>query len=269
MIAIRAARAATGRDAILRFDGCYHGTYDGALQPGALGVPAAVASDIVSVPLGDHDAFLAALDCHGDRLAAVLFDLMPNRAGLRPAAQAFAELVRAETERRGIVLILDEVITFRMARGGMQSLYGIAPDLVTLGKLVGGGFPVGAVGGRAELMQVFDPRGERPVSHGGTFSANPVTLRAGIAALDALDADAIAHINRLGDRLRGRLADAGYVVAGSGSLLRIITDEPELLWWRLYREGVLIAGNGLACVSTPMDDEVIDATAAAFERARA
>jgi glutamate-1-semialdehyde 2,1-aminomutase len=103
------------------------------------------------VPVGDEDALLAALDAHGHRLAAVLLDAMPNRAGPRPASEDHVALVRRETERRGILLIADEVLTFRVARGGLHSLYGLRPDLVTLGKLIGGGLPVGAVGGREDV----------------------------------------------------------------------------------------------------------------------
>jgi glutamate-1-semialdehyde 2,1-aminomutase len=266
MMAVRAARAATGRDGLLRFEGCYHGSWDAVVQPGARGVPRGAQQDVVSVPVGDEQALLAALEEHGERLACVLLDLMPNRAGLRPASAAFAALVREQTERRGIVLILDEVITFRLCTGGLQALYGIEGDLVVLGKLIGGGLPIGAIGGRAALMEVFDPRASDAVAHGGTFSANPVSLRAGLAALDALDARAIAHIDTLGERLRTGLSELGYATTGRGSLLKVHVADPVELWWRLYHAGVLIALGGLMCVSTPMDDGAIDRALAAFER---
>lgn len=268
MIAIRVARAATGRDAILRFAGAYHGAYDAVVAAGAPGVPAAVAADSLEVGFGDEAALLAALDAHGDRLAAVLFDAMPNRAGLRPAAPGFAALLRAETERRGILLICDEVLTFRLARGGLHATYGLRPDLVTLGKLIGGGLPVGAVGGSEAVMARFDPRRPDAVGHGGTFSANPVTLRAGLAALSLWDDGEIARLNRLGDGLRATLAGQGWTVTGRGSLLRVHVPDPPALWWALYREGVLIAVNGLACLSTPMDAAVVERVAAAFARVR-
>ncbi len=268
MMAVRAARAATGRDGLLRFADCYHGSWDAVLQPGARGVPAATQRDVVTLPFGDAQAFRAALEQHGERLACVLLDLMPNRAGLRPAEPAFAALVREETARRGVVLIVDEVITFRLAVGGAQETYGVEGDLVVLGKLIGGGFPIGAFGGRAELMDVFDPGRPDAVPHGGTFSANPVSLRAGLAALEALDAEAIAHIDALGERLRAGLNALGYTVTGRGSLLKVHAGDPVELWWRLYREGVLIAVGGLACVCTPMDEVVIERALGAFERAR-
>ena len=266
MMAVRAARAATGREVLLRFAGCYHGSWDAVVQPGAKGVPPSAQQDVLSVPVDDEQALLAALEEHGERIACVLLDLMPNRAGLRPASASFAALVREQTERRGIVLILDEVITFRLGVGGLQALYGIEGDLVVLGKLIGGGLPIGAIGGRGELMEVFDPRRPDAVAHGGTFSANPVSLRAGLAALDALDAQAIAHIDALGERLRAGLGERGYTVTGRGSLLKVHVADPVELWWRLYRAGVLIALGGLMCVCTPMDDAAIDRALAAFER---
>ena len=266
MMAIRVARAATGRDAVLHFEGCYHGSYDGTLEPGQAGVPAGVSGDIVSVPVGDEEAFVAALDRHGARLACVLFDAMPSRAGLVPATPEFVARVRRETERRGVLLIQDEVMTFRVAYGGLHSLFGIRPDLVTLGKVIGGGFPVGAVGGRAEIMDLFDPRRAEPLGHGGTFSANPVTMRAGIAALELFDRGEVERLNALADDLRARLTAQGWTVTGLGSLLRVHCDDFATLWWRLYAEGVLVAGNGLACLSTPMDEQVVERVAAAFER---
>ncbi len=267
MMAVRAARAATGRDGVLRFAGCYHGSWDAVLEPGERGVPAAVAGDVLTLPLGDERALRVALAEHGERLACVLLDLMPNRAGLRPLAPAFAELVRAETARRGIALILDEVITFRLAPGGLQQAYGIAGDLVTLGKVIGGGLPMGALGGRAELMDVFDPRRPDAVPHAGTFSANPVSLGAGLATLRAFDVNALAHVDALGERLRAGLRACGHAVTGRGSLAKLAAADPVALWWRLYDAGVLIAPGGLMCVSTPMDEAVIDRALAAFAAA--
>ncbi len=268
MMAVRAARAATARDGLLRFADCYHGSWDAVVQPGTRGVPAAAQRDVLTVPLGDEQAFLAALSEHGERLACVLLDLMPNRAGLRPVEPAFAALVREETARRGIALILDEVITLRAAVGGLQETYGIEGDLVVLGKLIGGGLPIGALGGRAELMDVFDPRRPDAVTQSGTFTANPLSMRAGAAALDHLDAAAIARIDALGEQLRTGLRELGYAVTGRGSLLKVHVEDRVDLWWRLYRKGVLIAGSGLACVSTPMDPAVIERALGAFERAR-
>jgi glutamate-1-semialdehyde 2,1-aminomutase len=266
MMAVRGARAATGRDGLLRFANCYHGSWDAVVRRGSHGVPAAAQRDVLTLELGDGEAFVAALDEHEGRLAAVLLDLMPNRAGLRPLTPSFVELVREQTARRGIALVIDEVITFRLAPGGLHSLYGIEADLVALGKMIGGGFPVGAVGGRADFMGVFDPRRPDAVAHGGTFSANPVTMRAGLAALQAFGCAEIERVDALGDRLREGLRERGWSVAGRGSLLQIGSQDPSALWWRLYEAGVLIAGNGLVCISTPMDEQVIERVLGAFER---
>jgi glutamate-1-semialdehyde 2,1-aminomutase len=266
MMAVRAARAATGRDGLVRFANCYHGSWDAVVRRGSHGVPAAAQGDVLTLALGDGEAFVEALDEHEGRLAAVLIDLMSNRAGLQPLEPSFVALVREETARRGIVLVVDEVITFRLAPGGLHSRYGIEGDLIALGKMIGGGFPVGAVGGRAELMDVFDPRRPDAVAHGGTFSANPVTMAAGLAALEAFGEQEIDRIDALGDRLRQGLRERGWSVTGRGSLLQIGSQDPTRLWWRLYEAGVLIAGNGLVCVSTPMDEPVIERVLEAFER---
>jgi glutamate-1-semialdehyde 2,1-aminomutase len=258
MLALRVARAATGRPKILRFEGCYHGTYDAVAGDGARGVPDATWASVVTVPIGDGDAFMAALDAHGDELACVLVDLMPNRAGLVPATPEFARLLREETRRRGILLVCDEVITFRLAAGGLHSEYGIRPDLVALGKTIGGGLPVGAYGGAAAVMAVTDPREADSIELGGTFTANPLTMRAGLVALELLDASEIARVNGLGGALRDGLRDLGFRVNGRGSLLRILADDPLALWWGLYDAGVLIAKNGLAAISLPMDDETVE-----------
>jgi glutamate-1-semialdehyde 2,1-aminomutase len=267
MAALRIARAFTGRPAILRFAGAYHGTYDAILTDGAPGVANSTWESVVTVPFGDVDAFRSAIDEHAGDLAAVIADLMPNRPGLAPASPAFAEALREETSARGILLVVDEVITFRLGLGGLHQEYGLEPDLVTLGKTIGGGLPVGAVGGREDVMALTDPRRPGYVEHGGTFTANPLTMRAGLAAMELLDGGEIARINRLGDRLREELAALSHRVNGRGSLLRVMSPEPEQLWWRLYRAGVLIARNGLTSISTPMDESTVDEIVRRFREA--
>ncbi|HEY3970796.1 MAG TPA: aminotransferase class III-fold pyridoxal phosphate-dependent enzyme [Solirubrobacteraceae bacterium] len=266
MMAVRGARAATGRDGLLRFANCYHGGWDAVVRRGSHGVPATAQRDVLTLALGDARAFVAALEEHEGQLAAVLLDLMPNRAGLEPLEESFVQLVREQTERRGIALVIDETITFRLARGGMHSLYGIEGDFITLGKMIGGGMPVGAIGGRSGFMDVFDPRRPDAVAQSGTFSANPVTMRAGLAALKNFGAAEIDWIDALGERLRAGLGERGWSVAGCGSLLRIGSQDPTGLWWRLYEAGVLIAGNGLMCTSTPMDEQTVERVLKAFER---
>jgi glutamate-1-semialdehyde 2,1-aminomutase len=256
MAALRLARAHADKPAILRFEGCYHGAYDGVLKS-PRGVPPGLQSDQVLAPWGDVGAFTEALTRNADRVAAVLVDLMPNRAGLVPATDEFAHALRALTEELGVILIVDEVITFRLEHGGLHSAYGFAPDLVTLGKAIGGGLPVGAFGGRADVMRLYDPREPDALEHGGTFTAAPVVMRAGLASVELLDAGEVARINRLGDDLRAGLKALGLQVNGRGSLMRVLHDDPDDLWWRLYRAGVLIGHNGLACVSTPMDEAAV------------
>ena len=255
MTAIRGARAFTGRDLILRFEGSYHGTADAVVDPTAPGIPAAVASASVVVPQGDRARFDSAMSEHGDRLAAVIIDLMPNRAGLVRADGDFVKHIRAATRDAGALMIVDEVITFRLETGGLHKQYGIEPDLITLGKIIGGGFPVGAIGGDREVMAVFDPLAERPVGWGGTFSANPVSMTAGLVALENFRRDEIARLNALGDSLRESLTASGVAVTGYGSLARIRESvDPMALWWELYRAGVFAGTNGLLSLSTPMTD---------------
>ncbi len=259
MMAVRGARAATGRDLVVRFAGSYHGTYDIVVDPASPGVPAGIAGTVLALPQGDPGAFEQVMRSRGSEIAAVLIDLMPNRAGLRPADPGFVDLVRQLTRQQGALLIVDEVITLRMEVGGLHQRYGLDPDLVTVGKVVGGGFPVGGVGGRPEVLAAFDPLSEGRVAWGGTFSANPVTMRAGTAALRMFGAEQVAALNASGDRLRAELAERGVRVSGSGSLLRLLLDDPVGDWWRLYERGVLTGTNGLIALSTVMTDDDVDA----------
>jgi glutamate-1-semialdehyde 2,1-aminomutase len=259
MMALRGARAFTGRDLVIRFSGSYHGTSDAVVDPTAPGVPADVSASVLTLPQGDEAAFEEAMRSHGADVAAVLIDLMPNRAGLRPAAPSFVHLVRERTAQYEALLVVDEVITLRLEVGGLHQRYGIRPDMVTVGKVIGGGFPVGGVGGRREVLDAFNPLTDGAVSWGGTFSANPVTMRTGRAALEMFGAAEVAALNAAGDRLRTELADRGVAVSGSGSLVRLLLDDAEGTWWRLYERGVLAGTNGLLALSTPMSDDDVDA----------
>jgi glutamate-1-semialdehyde 2,1-aminomutase len=259
MMALRGARAATGRDLVVRFSGSYHGTYDAVVDVTAPGVPAGVGATVLTLPQGDQDGFEDVMRARGTELAAVLIDLMPNRAGLRPADPAFVELIRERTRQHGALMIIDEVITLRLEAGGLHQRYGVEPDLVTVGKVIGGGFPVGGVGGRSEVLDSFSPLTQGAVSWGGTFSANPVTMRTGAAALRMFDAAQVAALNARGDRLRSELTDQGVAVSGSGSLVRLLLDDATQTWWRLYERGVLAGTNGLLALSTAMTDDDVDA----------
>jgi glutamate-1-semialdehyde 2,1-aminomutase len=263
MMAIRAARAFTGRELIVRLDGAYHGTYDlVALE--SRGITRGTAGEMIVLPVGDGDRLVEALNRHGENVAGVLIDSMPARAGLVPATPEFMRLVRTETAQRDIVMIQDEVITLRVGPGGMQALYDATPDVTTAGKIIGGGFPVGAIGGRVDVMDVFNPAGPDPVKHGGTFSANPVTMAAGFAGMTMMTEAEYARINALGDRLRDGLREQGWTVHGLGSLLKIEPGISQETWWRLYDAGVLIAMHGVCCVSTPMNEDTIAEALAAF-----
>jgi glutamate-1-semialdehyde 2,1-aminomutase len=258
MMLIRGARAHTGRDVIVRFEGSYHGTYDGVVARNAPGVPGEIAGASLVLPQNNVDALEAAMRRHGHRVAAILLDLMPNRAGLRPVSDEFATAAQRLSSETGALLAIDEVITFRLGVGGLHPTYGITPDIISLGKIIGGGFPVGAVGGRADVLDAFSPLGDGPVSWGGTFSANPVTMAAGRLAMDRFAESDVTALNTKGDTLRTTLRNAGLDVNGSGSLLRLVTDDAAATWWRLYEAGVLAGTNGLLALSTVMTDEQVE-----------
>ncbi len=193
MSCIRLARGFTGRDRIVKFEGCYHGHVDsllvkagsGALthgQPDSAGVPAALADLTTTLPFNDTVALLALFAAQGENIAAVIVEPIPANAGLYLPREGFLEVLRQQCSQYGVVLIFDEVMTgFRLARGGYQEICGIAPDLTALGKVIGGGLPVGAFGGAAEIMDCLSPDG--PVYQAGTLSGNPLAMAAGLAQL--------------------------------------------------------------------------------------
>ena len=197
MSCIRLARAFTGRDKIIKFDGCYHGHADallvkagsGALthgQPSSAGVPQAFVDLTISLPFNNAEVVRKAFRENNSEIAAVIVEPIPANAGLYFPEENFLPVLREECERNGALLIFDEVITgFRVARGGAQEVFGIKPDLSALGKIIGGGLPVGAFGGRAEIMDQLSPNG--PVYQAGTLSGNPLAMAAGLAQLRELD----------------------------------------------------------------------------------
>jgi len=204
MSAVRLARGYTKRDKILKFDGCYHGHSDGFLVsagsgvatlciPGTPGVPEAIASLTLLAPYNDLAAVEAQFAAHGADIACVIIEAVAGNVGLIPPAKGFLEGLRELCTRHGALLIFDEVITgFRVALGGAQERFGVTPDLTTLGKIIGGGFPVGCYGGRRELMEHIAPCG--PVYQAGTLSGNPVAMAAGIATLKGLMASDYAAL---------------------------------------------------------------------------
>ncbi len=241
MTAVRLARAATGREPILKFAGAYHGHSDGLLAqagsglatqglPASPGVPASAAAGTIVVPWNDPDALLAATERH--QLAAIIAEPLPANMGLVPPADDFLALLRERADANGALLVLDEVISgFRVARGGAQELLGVQGDLVVLGKVIGGGLPAAALGGRAELMRMLAPSGE--VYQAGTLSGNPLAVAAGLATLELLDETAYLHLaaitERLADGLRGAAAAAGAGPAGAGGYPVQVVSMPGLV----------------------------------------
>lgn len=196
MSAVRLARGATGREKIVKFEGCYHGHADSLLVsagsgvatlgiPGSPGVPPGIASHTVSVPLNDLEAVKTAFERHAGEIAAVIVEPIPANAGVIPQGKSFLEGLRRVTEEHGSLLIFDEVISgFRVAPGGAQELYNVLPDLTCMGKIIGGGLPVGAYGGKKDLMARMAPQGD--IYQAGTLSGNPLAMAAGLATLNAL-----------------------------------------------------------------------------------
>jgi len=219
MSAIRLARGFTGRDKIIKFDGCYHGHVDsllvkagsGALtfgHPDSAGVPAAFTQHTVQLPFNDREAVRAAFGANAGQIAGMILEPVPANAGLYLPQPGYLEFLREITSASGALLIFDEVMTgFRLGLGGAQARFGIAPDLSCFGKIIGGGLPVGAFGGRAEIMDCLAPLG--PVYQAGTLSGNPLAMAAGIAALEELKAtDAYDRLEKLGTQLETGMRDA-------------------------------------------------------------
>jgi glutamate-1-semialdehyde 2,1-aminomutase len=218
MSAVRVARAFTGRDRIVKFEGCYHGHGDAFLVkagsgattlgiPTSPGVPAAVAADTLNARYNDLASVAALCDEHKGKIAALIVEPIAGNMGLVPPSEGFLTGLRDLCTRHGIVLIFDEVISgFRASAGGAQELFGVRPDLTCLGKIIGGGLPVGAYGGRADIMELVAPAGA--VYQAGTLSGNPIAMTAGIWALERLSPKLYKELARLGSMLAAGLADA-------------------------------------------------------------
>lgn len=301
MAGMKAARAFTGRQKIAKVEGSYHGAYDfaeisqgsgpenwgRASQPRpvplAEGTPDAIADNMIVLPFNDADKAIAVLDKHGSDIACILVDPVPHRIGMIPMSVRFAQAMRNWADRNGALLMFDEVITFRNAFGGVQTELGIRPDLTAMGKMIGGGFPVGALAGSNDVMGVFAQgnKGLRlPLA--GTFSANPVTMTAGFVALSHYDRESVDRLNNLGDYARAsigeaiRATDIPACVCGAGSLLRIHLKKNVPCNYRetypspqekralgafiaaLYQRGIMLIHTGSAALSTPMGRSDID-----------
>jgi len=291
MSALRVARAATGRDLIIKFEGGYHGHADSLLVeagsgaatlsiPGSAGVAMSVAAQTLVATYNDLDSVEALLDSHAGLVAGVIVEPVAANMGVVAPVNGFLKGLRDLTERAGALLIFDEVITgFRVAPGGAQELYGVGPDLTVLGKIIGGGLPVGAYGGRADLMELVAPSG--PVYQAGTLSGHPVVMAAGEAALAQLAPDVYARIDSQAARLESRLRVKGACVSRVGSLLTLFfREEPPRnfrqakdsdvnafagFFHSMLQAGVLLPPSQFEAwfVSAAHDASVIDATLAA------
>jgi glutamate-1-semialdehyde 2,1-aminomutase len=279
MMAVRAARRFTGRRKIAKLEGGYHGTSGcvmGSEHP-----------DLLVLPADDADAAVALLARHGADIAALLVEPVQGAAGMLALNAAYLRALRDATRRLGIVLVFDEVVSLRVAYGGAEEYFGIKPDMSCLGKLIGGGLPLGAFGGREEIMALFDPSHGPPViPHPGSYNANPVSLAAGLATLELLSRDTVTRLNATGDRLRaglsGVFAEAGIPVSvtGLGSLfgmhltegpVRTIRDAARAdaalrhsIFLGLYVEGILLDPRGVGTLSTAIGEPEIEEFLAAL-----
>ena len=230
MSAVRLARGATHRDRVLKFAGCYHGHADALLAeagsglatlglPGSPGVPRGAAGDTIVTAYNDMDAAAAAVERYGEGLAAVIVEPVAGNMGVVPPAPGFLEALRALCDASGALLVFDEVITgFRVARGGAQELYGVRPDLTVLGKIAGGGLPLAAFGGRADVMDELAPSG--PVYQAGTLSGNPLATAAALVALRRLrDPDVYRRLEETAAALEAGLSLPGVTVQRVGAML--------------------------------------------------
>jgi glutamate-1-semialdehyde 2,1-aminomutase len=305
MMAMRAARAFTGKDVILKMDGGYHGTHDFAevnqipdLKSDGLptahvegpGIPACILDGMMVTPYNDLEATETILKVHADEIAAIIMEpLMGAGGGLTPRP-GYLRGMRELADKYDVLLIFDEIITFRFSLGGFQAIEGVYPDLTTLGKVIGGGFAVGAFGGRREIMERFDPAHPQKITHAGTFNGHNVTMAAGIAAMRLYDQAAIDHINGLGERLKAgfnqafqRVGIKGQAV-GFGSILIIhwtdqslttsrdfvrsiiaVGELPQLLHMEMLNRGIFSVTRGMYSVSTAMTEREIDQAIASFE----
>lgn len=309
MLAIKASRAYTNRPMIAKAEGAYHGAYDyievsqapspaswgDADKPSRVplvsGTPESAIDDVVVFPFNNIEKSIALLDQHKDKLSCVVLDLMPHRVGLNPAEPAFVNAIRQWTTDNGVLLVLDEVITFRAQYGGLQEQYNIEADLTALGKMIGGGFPIGAVAGRADVMDVLNPKSKRYLyPHSGTFSANPISMVAGNVAMRKFDRDEVDRLNALAQHaitgIEQAIKETGIhaSVTGSGSMFRVHLKEHaprnyrdaylsadenrrlKILLDHMFDEGFVLINTCSATLSTPMTKTDIDGLVSAYRR---
>jgi glutamate-1-semialdehyde 2,1-aminomutase len=272
MSAIRLARGFTRRDRIIKFEGGYHGHADALLaaagsglatlgMPASAGVTSGATRDTIVCPYNDLDAVAAAVERHGEGLAAIVVEPVAGNAGVLPPAPGFLDALRALCDASGALLVFDEVITgFRVARGGAQERFGVLPDLTVLGKIVGGGLPLAAFGGRADVMERLAPIGD--VYQAGTLSGNPLATAAGLSVLRRLrDVSLYDELEAKSARLADGLAEHGRVTR-VGAMLTLFHADYAALFRHLLARGIYVAPSQLEAmfVSLAHDDDTIDAT---------
>ena len=308
LFAMRGARAFTGRDIIVKIDGGYNGSHDAAQINSSpdmsdsklpkvtipLGVPACTADGIVPVQFNDLDAVEEILSQNSDSIAAVILEPMMGAGGGIIANDGYLKGVRKLTEQHDVLLILDEVITLRFHEGAYQAIADIKPDLTALGKIIGGGMPVGAFGGRKDIMEIFNPTRPEYISHSGTLSGNAMTMAAGLACMEIYTQKEIDRLNALGEKIRrgfeGAMKSCGVKgqVAGYGSVLMIwffekpanngkefvasvmgCIDIAKMMHLALMNEGIYCGAKGflMMALSTPMNEEVVDIIIDKFKKA--
>jgi glutamate-1-semialdehyde 2,1-aminomutase len=244
------------------------------------GIPEAVAATVVSMPFNDPAAVERVIDAHKDELAAVIVEPVLGAGGILIPQDGFLSFLRDITRRYGILLIFDEVIAFRIGYHGAQGYFGVTPDLTALGKIIGGGFPAGAFGGRADIMALFDPRSAGALSHGGTFNGNPVTMAAGLATLSEMTPAMYERLAALGAELKQKLGELfaelniPAQINQIGSLFNLHFSEAPVdsyaatlagdrvllknLYLATITRGVIFTARGMGCLSTPMTSAEVD-----------
>jgi glutamate-1-semialdehyde 2,1-aminomutase len=295
LFALRAAKAFTGKSKIMKMEGGYHGSHDWvsvAMAPpyetkAKAGLSPGAVAEVVLGSYNDLDYTAELIRKHRDQLAAVIVEPVMGAGGGIVADPAFVRGLREVTAECGVLLVLDEIITFRLGYGGMQEHLGVRPDLTTFGKIIGGGLPIGAFGGRAEVMATYDPTRPGTIAHSGTYNGNAATMAAGIRTLELFPRSAVEELNRKGDALRARLADVlgrsgiDGIVAGFGSIMQVHFAAPPLRnardaergdrrRLRLLHLGLLVSGvfgpsRQMYVLSTAMSDDVLAEMAARFE----
>ena len=296
MSAIRVARGFTKRDKIVKFEGAYHGAHDyclvkggsgAACLPDSLGIPVDTTKNTLTVPFNDEEALTELIEKEGENIACIIMEVVMGNIGCVEPKDGYLEFLRKITEENGIILIFDEVITgFRLATGGAQEYYGVTPDMTTLGKIVGGGLPMGAFCGKKEIMELVAPNG--PVYQAGTFSGNPISVQAGLSTLKQLNKDFYTSLNKKGEFLRSNIHDIVDELSldispvGLGSMFQIyfnpneVTNYAEaqesdserfLVYFRqLLKEGVFIPPSQFECnfISSAHEMEDLEKTANAI-----